>query len=221
MNQTKSSINLKQKYLSIFYNKETLQDTLVSRLSNITPNVNINLVVVKKSDTILFYDSKQQLLGFNILNASNKNLNIIDGLNYPSKNLIEKINQIIGLDLNSFIDKIPFVVGKIKTITPILKTHLNYCEIDINKDSLQKVICGATNVRENLKIVLALPGAILNNGKEINTSTISGYESHGMICSANELGLKQLTPKKTILELNDMYIVGEHFIDIYKKEKKE
>ena len=58
------------------------------------------------------------------------------------------------------------------------------------------VVCGANNIQADQKIALAKPGATLYNPyeKQISTlkkSKIRGIESHGMICSALELGYSE------------------------------
>jgi len=51
------------------------------------------------------------------------------------------------------------------------------------------VVCGAPNISDGIKVVLALPGAKLPNGMGIKKSKIRGEVSQGMICSEPELGL--------------------------------
>ncbi len=51
------------------------------------------------------------------------------------------------------------------------------------------IVCGAPNAREGLRAPLAQPGARLPNGMTIRVAAVRGVESHGMLCSAAELGL--------------------------------
>jgi phenylalanyl-tRNA synthetase beta chain len=53
------------------------------------------------------------------------------------------------------------------------------------------IVCGATNLKEGLKVPLALPGARLPNGLEIRKSKIRGEPSEGMLCSPIEINLGQ------------------------------
>ena len=88
--------------------------------------------------------------------------------------------------------------------------HLNVCQVDIGTKIIQ-IVCGASNVRENLKVIVALPGAILPGNFEIKKSKIRGVESNGMICALFELGLEEKTEEtysKGITELNDDAKVG-------------
>ena len=88
--------------------------------------------------------------------------------------------------------------------------HLHVCKVDTGNSVLQ-IVCGAPNVRENLKVVVALPGAILPGGIEIKKGKIRGIESNGMLCALFELGLEEKTDEnynKGIYELDENAIVG-------------
>lgn len=65
---------------------------------------------------------------------------------------------------------------------------LSLVDLDAKKDTL-KVVCGATNLKQGQKVALALPGAKLMSGLEIEETEIRGQKSQGMICSEDELGL--------------------------------
>ena len=49
------------------------------------------------------------------------------------------------------------------------------------------------------------------NGSIIWSGELRGVESHGMLCSARELGLENAPAKKGILVLNDDAVIGELF----------
>lgn len=51
------------------------------------------------------------------------------------------------------------------------------------------VVCGAPNIKVGQKVPLALPGAKLVGGAEINESVIRGIKSDGMLCAEDELGI--------------------------------
>jgi len=65
--------------------------------------------------------------------------------------------------------------------------HLHVCKVDVGNEVLQ-IVCGAPNVREGIKVIVALPGAELPGGV-IKKGKIRGIESNGMLCSIAELGL--------------------------------
>ncbi|MBQ2872950.1 MAG: phenylalanine--tRNA ligase subunit beta [Bacilli bacterium] len=88
--------------------------------------------------------------------------------------------------------------------------HLNICSVNIGTETTQ-IVCGAHNVRKGLKVIVALPGAILPGNFEIKKSAIRGVESNGMICALFELGLEEKTEEtynKGIHELDDNAPVG-------------
>ena len=104
-------------------------------------------------------------------------------------------------------------IGQIKTCKMHPDSdHLHVCTVDIGKEILN-IVCGAPNVREGLKVIVALPGAELPGGITIKKGIIRGEESNGMLCSMAELGLehKFLTDadKNGIHELPEDAPVGE------------
>ncbi len=90
--------------------------------------------------------------------------------------------------------------------------HLYICKVDVGS-GIYQIICGAKNVRTGIKVIVALPGAILPGNFEIKKSQIRGEESNGMICALFELGLEEKTEEnyqKGIYELPLDAKVGEN-----------
>ena len=89
--------------------------------------------------------------------------------------------------------------------------HLHLCKVNIGKEVLD-IVCGAPNVREGLKVIVAKDGAILPGGV-IKKGVIRGCVSNGMLCSIKELGLDNKFLLKEdiegIAELGEDAIVGE------------
>mgnify|MGYP002511099958 CR=1 FL=1 len=82
------------------------------------------------------------------------------------------------------------VIGQIKTCEEHPDSdHLHVLNVDVGNEVLQ-IVCGAPNVRVGLKVIVALPGAILPGDFEIKAGNIRGQESNGMLCSIAELGLE-------------------------------
>lgn len=113
---------------------------------------------------------------------------------------------------SKFVNATNLVVGEIKEcINHPDSDHLHVCKVDIGKETLQ-IVCGAPNAREGIKVIVALVGAKLPE-IEIKESVIRGVESHGMMCSLQELGLdnKFLTDadKYGIAELPEDAPIGE------------
>jgi phenylalanyl-tRNA synthetase beta chain len=70
--------------------------------------------------------------------------------------------------------------------------RLKVCRVDAGGEIL-KIVCGAPNVVEGMRVPLARVGAALPGADgavmEIRRATMRGVESEGMLCSARELGL--------------------------------
>lgn len=115
------------------------------------------------------------------------------------------IERVIKNNINNL------VVGEIKEVEKHPDSdHLNICQVDIGTKVTQ-IVCGASNVRVGLKVIVALPGAVLPGEFEIKKSKIRGVESNGMICALFELGLEEKTEEnynKGIAELDSSAKVG-------------
>jgi len=89
--------------------------------------------------------------------------------------------------------------------------HLHVCQVKVSDDEIIQIVCGAPNVRTGLKVITALPGAVLPGNFEIKASTIRGVESNGMICALFEVGLEEKNEEnynKGIHELPNDAVVG-------------
>ena len=108
------------------------------------------------------------------------------------------------------------VVGKVLECKPHPDSdHLNICKVDVGIDTRQ-IVCGASNVRKDLKVIVALPGAVLPGNFEIKDGKIRGEESHGMICALFELGLEEKNEEnynKGITELDEDAPIGANALD--------
>jgi len=86
---------------------------------------------------------------------------------------------------------------------------LNICQVDIGT-SVRQIVCGASNVRAGLDVVVATIGATMPSGVVIKPVKLRGVESEGMICSASEIGLEDT--KDGIIELDSSigsYTLGQ------------
>lgn len=88
------------------------------------------------------------------------------------------------------LDKV--IVGKIISIAPHPSADkLRLCRVDIGKDKILDIVCGAANATVGMRAPVALEGAKLPNGILIKRTEIRGAASSGMLCSAQELGLAE------------------------------
>lgn len=67
---------------------------------------------------------------------------------------------------------------------------LKLCSVDTGEHGVLQIVCGAPNAAAGLVVPCALVGAKLP-GIEIRKAKVRGIESHGMLCSARELGLSE------------------------------
>ena len=82
------------------------------------------------------------------------------------------------------------VVGRIETVSAHPNADkLRVCEVDIGAPARLSIVCGAPNAAAGMYAPCALEGATLPGGFAIKHATMRGVESHGMLCSAKELGL--------------------------------
>lgn len=94
------------------------------------------------------------------------------------------------------------VVGKtLDVIDHPDSDHLHICQVEVGEahaeNGVLQIVCGASNVAAGQKVIVALPGARIKDNIKIKKGKIRGQESHGMICSLEELGFSSsVVPKE-------------------------
>ncbi|MEW1862602.1 phenylalanine--tRNA ligase subunit beta [Streptomyces sp. NBC_00669] len=89
----------------------------------------------------------------------------------------------------------PLIVGQVLTIEELegFKKPIRFCTVDVGKANgsgePQEIVCGARNFAVGDKVVVILPGGVLPGDFRISARKTYGKTSHGMICSARELGM--------------------------------
>ncbi len=85
------------------------------------------------------------------------------------------------------------VIGEVLTCKPHpASDHLSMTTVNIGGDEALNIVCGAPNVAKGQKVVVATIGTKIYFGDTevtIKRSKIRGEESHGMICSEEEIGI--------------------------------
>lgn len=82
------------------------------------------------------------------------------------------------------------VVGQVKTCIPHPNSdHMHVLSVDVGGSEKLQIVCGAANVAANIKVPVAIIGAVLPGGVTIKKSKLRGIESCGMCCSQHELGM--------------------------------
>jgi len=93
--------------------------------------------------------------------------------------------------------------------------HLHVCIVNTGSEEVQ-IVCGAHNVRKGIKVIVALPGAVLPGNFEIKAGKIRGVESNGMICALFELGLEEKTEENYAKGIHELPLdapVGKDAMD--------
>lgn len=199
--------------MHVFYNRQGIGDVLIIPIKEGDRDTFKQQAygdVVKITDR-----SDGSLLGYNIFNAS-KYFNI-DGqgkmplteeMLSPIKDLFtqNQLDDVLDFDLTP-----KFVVGYVMEKGAHENADkLSVCQVDVGDETLQ-IVCGAPNIDQGQKVVVAKVGAVMPGGMKIKDAKLRGVPSSGMICSAKELDLPDAPKEKGILVLEDHYEVGQPF----------
>ncbi len=105
------------------------------------------------------------------------------------------------------------VVAEVKSVSKHPDADkLHICEVDCGEKELLTIVCGAPNVREGLRTVLAKVGAVLADKPKLKAVVLKGVTSYGMLCSASEIGIGE--GNDGIIELSRSEEVGKSLTDI-------
>ncbi|MDA8561789.1 phenylalanine--tRNA ligase subunit beta [Gammaproteobacteria bacterium] len=131
--------------------------------------------------------------------------------NLSREDLAEKLTM-VGLEVESLkpisADFSDVVVGKVLDVEKHPDADkLKVCKIDVGSGDVLTIVCGASNVVKDLKVAVALVGALLPNNFKISKSKLRGVLSYGMLCASKELGICDET--SGIMELAKNAPVGK------------
>jgi len=117
-----------------------------------------------------------------------------------------------GLEVEESAPAAPAFSGVVVARIIALEAHpdadkLRLTRVDTGDAELLDIVCGASNVRQGLKVPVAVVGAVLPGDFKIKKAKLRGQPSHGMLCSAKELGLAENSDG--LLELPDNAPIGE------------
>jgi tRNA-binding protein len=202
-----------EKEMNVFYNLEGIGDTLIITLQ---PGYEGKVGHEAKDDAVRIFDNESgKTVGYNLFGASSyMDLNE-KGQVEMNEDKLGQINK--ALEKNGFEEVLEadfspkFVVGYVSEKEKHPNADkLNICKVDVGGDTLQ-IVCGAPNVDQGQKVVVAKVGAVMPSGMIIKDAELRGVPSSGMICSAKELDLPDAPQEKGILVLEDSYEVGQPF----------
>lgn len=196
--------------LHAFYNEKNVGDILLVRLTDKRP-----ISTYKKIDDVCALYKNDEVIGFNILNASHYFSNLNNGKIRINEKFVDELNSLLVKYNFDFVNSDyndHFVVGKIIDLTVHPDSdHMHICKVDNGSEILQ-IVCGAPNVELGQLVVIAEIGAVMPSGLIIKPSKLRGIDSNGMLCSARELALPNAPEKRGILVLDqDLYKVGDSF----------
>lgn len=197
--------------MDVFYNPTGIGDVLIVPIEE----GNRYEISHEKVGNITKITENGKVIGYNIFNAS-KHLKLDEtGQIRLTEDLLGKIKQVF--ENNGLNDKLDFDLSPKFVVGHVIKKEahenadkLSVCQVDVGNETLQ-IVCGAPNVSEDQKVVVAKPGATMPSGLKIKPTELRGVPSNGMICSQKELGLPNAPKKKGIYVLDDSYTVGEEF----------
>jgi phenylalanyl-tRNA synthetase beta chain len=90
--------------------------------------------------------------------------------------------------------------------------RLQLCKVDVGEGEPRQIVCGAWNFGEGATVAVALPGAVLPDGRRLEQAELRGTVSDGMILSERELELG--TDHTGILVLSDPWEPGTPLADV-------
>src|SRR5919109_4559717 len=65
---------------------------------------------------------------------------------------------------------------------------LQLCQVDVGEREARQIVCGAWNFGAGATVAVALPGAVLPNGLQLERRQVRGELSDGMILAEDEVG---------------------------------
>ena len=90
--------------------------------------------------------------------------------------------------------------------------RLQLCRVDMGEGEPLQIVCGAWNFGEGAMVAVALPGAVLPDGMQLEARAVRGETSHGMILAEDEVGLG--TDHTGIMVLDDDLEPGRPLAEI-------
>ena len=194
-------------------NKEAYPNTLIVILGHDEGRSSFE----EKEDVTRVTNDEGKTIGYNFFNVDK----LIDFDKLPNGPVKLSDDELVALnkklDEVGFTDKLAYgkptlVYGYVKTCEPHPDSdHLHVTTVEVADGEEHQIVCGAPNIAQGKKVVVALPGTLMPNGAQIWPGELRGVDSYGMICSARELGLPHAPQKRGIMVVPDSFEVGAEF----------
>lgn len=199
---------------TIFYNKEGIGDVLILDLLK---EKSAEPAVERKGDWAVIRNETGTPIGYNLFQASHyfASLTGVKGKWAATPEEGAKLQALLNSE--GFVEELvfdyrpEFIVGFVEEkVAHPDADKLSVCQVNLGEETVQ-IVCGAPNVEQGQKVVVARVGAVMPSGLVIKDAVLRGVASSGMICSARELGLPNAPQKKGILVLPETAKVGDAF----------
>lgn len=116
----------------------------------------------------------------------------------PAVNTADLAHQLTmaGLEVDAIESMAPafigVVIGRVVSTEPHPDADkLRVAMVDIAQPELLQIVCGAANVRADIRVPVATIGAVLPGDFRIKAAKLRGVASSGMLCAEQELGLAE------------------------------
>lgn len=197
----------------LYYNRKGIGDTLIVYFKEGEKQA----VQTLGSVTRIYDAATNETLGFNLFNASTFLGTQESGQLKADDALIHLLNQrIVRAGFDAILPETcePMIVtGYVKEMKKHPDSdHMHVCKVDLGDEELD-IVCGAPNIDQGQKVVVAKIGALMPNGTLIRPTMLRGVASYGMICSARELALPNAPQKRGILVLHSETKIGQDFYE--------
>ena len=187
------------------YNKQAVGDTLLV----IVQSDRGEAVTFERKETIsrVFIEATGETVAWNFFQISDTLTDLTgNGQIYLTAAQVAQMNDLLakaGFSETLELDESPKIVtGFVKSCVKHPDSdHLSITETEVGDGEVLQIVCGASNIKAGLTVVVAKPGAMMPDGLVIWPGELRGVASHGMICSARELGVPNAPTAKGILEL--------------------
>ena len=115
-----------------------------------------------------------------------------------------------------------FKVGKVvEAIKHPNADRLQLCQVDLGDGEPSQIVCGAWNFGAGATVAVALPGAVLPNGLQLEVRKVRGETSNGMILAEDEVdlgsdhsGIMLLSEREPGTPLADVLPLADQVLDL-------